>query len=508
MARETGKQRSQRIQIDYYRHVGGLQHLKYACVLAALLGAGVYAVYVVAAGGGSHTSTGPLAIVHASFENDCQECHRDFTPIDPRGSKLEWKMVGLSSSISIGHIERACQNCHQVGDHYRDTMNAEGRLADQNCAICHADHKGRVNDLTFVTSQRCVSCHSKLSDVCSAAPKVRSNVSSFARQSHGEFSSLSKGDPGAVKFDHHQHMLPGQVNEGEKGAFTVAMLDQPLRQRYRKQGQTDSSPVTLDCSSCHEMDGDPDRTGALASDRELGRYIKPVSFDEHCSACHSMNPGIATEDTTPLPHAVPWKKIELLLQATIAGTREIGQSRTPRDDTKTTPQPGEGLGKPAPSPRLVASVDVQAARKMVEVQCLQCHDGPSISDEAIAAGLAGTAQPMIPERWLKHGLYDHAAHRRINCRFCHEAAYPVDGPAKPPSDHETVMIAGIDSCQGCHRDAESPTPTEITSQQVKSLFGGQPTWASDTCTLCHRYHGSLSMTDAPAVTAGLAEATP
>ncbi len=227
-------------------------------------------------------------------------------------------------------------------------MNAESILLDQNCVNCHVDHQGRRHDLTLVSNQTCASCHANLADVCSGTPTVRSNVLVFDKEQHGDFASLGKQDPGSVKFDHHQHMLPGQVNVGQKGAFTIEMLDPSLRNRYRKPGQDDASPVKLDCASCHEMAGNPDPNVTAITDGELGRYIKPISFEQHCSACHSMNPGLATADTTPLPHAVPWAKIDLLLAATARGGRASGQTRSPRDDRQSTPQPGARTWKSRP----------------------------------------------------------------------------------------------------------------------------------------------------------------
>jgi hypothetical protein len=489
MARETGKQRSQRIQIDYYRHRGRLYLARNVCALAGLVGAGLYAVYVLASGGGSHTITGPVARAHAAFESDCQECHQDFTPLDSRAVKIDLPIVNVSSAASIAHLESACQKCHAVGDHYRDTMNPLGQLSDQNCGLCHVEHKGRDHDLALVSNAHCASCHANLSDVCTAAPTVCGNVLAFTKEDHGDFASLSKPDPGVVKFDHQQHMLPGQVNVGEKGGFTIEMLDEAMRGRYTQQGQDNSSLVQLDCSSCHQMAGNPAEVDSLSTDAELGRYIAPISFTQHCSACHSMNPAPATVDTTPLPHAVAWSKIELLLRASLTGARASGQARVPRDDTQSTPQPGQGLGNPAPANSSASDGKVVAARKLVEAQCLQCHDQASITDQAIAS--VGTSGSLIPPRWFTHGLYDHAIHRQIDCKYCHEGAYPTDGSAKPASDHETVMIAGIDTCTGCHRDADLPTPASISSPGVASLLGGQTTWASDGCTLCHRYHTPL-----------------
>ena len=124
----------------------------------------------------------------------------------------------------------------------------------------------------------------------------------------------------------------------------------------------------------------------------------------------------------------------------------------------------------------------------MQAQCLKCHDEASITDEAIRASLGHQSAEMIPSRWFQHGIYDHAAHRRIDCKYCHAAAYHSDTAAKPATDQDVVMIAGIESCTDCHRDAESSTPDSLAASETISLLGGQPTWASDRCTLCHRYH--------------------
>jgi len=180
-----------------------------------------------------------------------------------------------------------------------------------------------------------------------------------------------------------------------------------------------------------------------------------------------------------------------------------------RDDSQSQPQPGVGLGNSSQESLQVSEAELAAARERVETQCLQCHDEDSISDQTIQQAQYGTAEPMIPRRWLRHGLYDHAAHRRIDCGFCHAGAYP-DADASSAEDrsfidHQHVMISGIETCQGCHREAAAPLPEDwqrwvFTStsgsspagQQpagdARSPFGGMPSWASDRCTTCHRYH--------------------
>jgi hypothetical protein len=298
---------------------------------------------------------------------------------------------------------------------------------------------------------------------------------------------LAIEDPGRIKFDHAQHMMPGQVDADIRGGFTIGQLAPRDRPRYRRDGQEDGDLVTLDCSSCHEMSGAPADGKSLIADGELGRYIQPISFDRHCAACHSLNPDVATEISTPLPHAVPWNQVDLLLAANRSGGQTLGLIRTPRDDSQPTPLPGVGFGRASIADASPLPADVKAARQRVRVKCLQCHDQDSITDEAIAnAALPGNE--LIPSRWLQKGLYDHAAHREIDCRYCHRAAYPRDEASGEPNDHQTVMIAGIDSCIWCHRSEELPTPVALTDAVTAKLLDGQPTWASDQCTLCHRYH--------------------
>ncbi|QDT04193.1 Doubled CXXCH motif (Paired_CXXCH_1) [Rubripirellula lacrimiformis] len=495
MARETGKQRSQRIQIDYFRRRGGLQTFRTVCIAIGLVGAGLYAAFVLAWGGGSQVSTGQIARPHAAFQNDCQLCHEDFTPMDSEAIQLDLTMVGVKREASIGRLEAACQACHQVGDHYRNAMTSSFRLQDQNCGACHSDHQGLGHDLSAVANQKCAVCHAKLADTCKAAPTIKPDVASFTKASHGDFASLMTDDIGTIKFDHHQHLMPGQVDDGQKGAFTIEMLDAALRPRYRKTGQSDSDAVQLDCASCHTYAGNPDDLAryperSLIADHELGRYMAPVSYRQHCAACHAMNPGIATADTTPIPHAVAWSQVDLLIAADIVGVRSTGQARGAGDDTQSTPQPGEGIGSRIDRDEAI-SAKLVAARKQIESQCLKCHDDASISDTAITAALDGTAAPMIPPRWLMHGLYDHAAHRDIDCRYCHQAAYPVAGsPPRPAIDHTIVMISGIESCDGCHRSATTPTPASLANPSVANMLRGQSTWAADDCTMCHRYHTS------------------
>ena len=494
MARETGKQRSQRIEIDYYRKRTDIHVWRTVCILVGLLGASAYAGYVLMSGDGSQLSTGPVTAAHAAFENDCNQCHQNFTPIGSDGVDVEWSLVGLSKSKSIEHMESACQSCHRVGSHHRvDEMTDSWQLRDKHCSSCHMDHQGRDNDLTAVASTQCTNCHAGIADGCTGTPSVKDSILAFTDESHGPFNSLlaekrTPEDLGQVKFDHHQHMAPGQVDPGSEGGFTLAMLSEANQKRYKANSD---GMVTLDCSSCHEMSGNPDPGEQLIADGELGRYIKPISFEQHCSACHALNPGIATADSTPLPHAASWDKVKLLVKASIVGARLNDQSSEQADQSEDeTPSPPRvGAADPLGSPPLFRQGELDRAILNVRTECQKCHEDKHLEDDYIAKAASGQAAPLIPPRWLERGIYDHAAHRQLDCKLCHASAYRSDDSvAGPPLDHQTVMIDNVESCTGCHRDAELATPESLTDPDVVGMLRGMTTWASDDCIMCHRYH--------------------
>lgn len=493
---ETGKQRSQRIEIDYFRKRTGLTRWRWLAIGVALASSLAYAAYALSPERRrGQLSTGPLTMAHAAFEQDCERCHTPFTPMDHQASLVDLDWAGVRSANSLQRMEASCQQCHHVGGHHRDVMNAEGVRSDQNCASCHNDHLGRQHDLTAMVAERCVRCHGSLDPVCVDSSSLRTVGLDFTAESHGDFPSLNHGDSGRLNFDHAQHLRPGQVDPGMRGARLLSMLDPADRERYRRDGQGDDAAIQLDCSSCHRLAGNPDPNRRLAADDDLGRYLQPVSYRQHCAACHPMNPGLASATTTPLPHAVSWQRIDLLLAATFRGSVASGAARRVNDDTQRVPQPGEGAGRSKgdyQTEPFASRESLEAARHRVRQDCLKCHRPADIDDATIAAAARGETEPMVPPRWLTKGLYDHAAHRQIDCRYCHAAAYPADAEqgASPPHDSERVMISGIESCVGCHRDPESATPASLLSEPAQTLIAGQTTWASDRCVLCHRYHGA------------------
>lgn len=472
MTLDTGKQRSQRIQLNYYQK---RDWWRYGFAIIAVVLAGLYGIYLALIGPGKHVSTGPVAEVHASFENDCHQCHQNFTPVGGSARFFDWGT--FASHKRIARTKNACNECHNVGRHFPDLLTETGNLIEQDCATCHADHQGRKNDLAAVSDRMCVQCHGDLNKFCkdgiSKNAEAWSSVTSFPGM-HPAFRSLGDGtgddDPGIVRFDHHQHMLPGQAPANDKSAFPFDRLPKWAKDKYGRGADIYQDLVQLECSDCHVRDGLPLETWSAPADRELGRYMAPVNFEKHCSACHELSMGV--EDSIPVPHATPWSELDLLFASSIDGARAIGVAKRVNDDSQATPKVGEGRGAAVATLRSAWEADLVSIKNSLETQCTKCHD----EVESIQDDTPTDSKPMIPRRWLRHGLFDHAAHEEFACRHCHAKAYRENYQDTPADDDKVVMIANRESCTDCHRDP----------YDEPAFNHGR--WASNHCTTCHRFH--------------------
>ena len=77
--------------------------------------------------------------------------------------------------------------------------------------------------------------------------------------------------------------------------------------------------------------------------------------------------------------------------------------------------------------------------------------------------------PAMPDVWLPHATFNHAAHRAVACLECHPGATTsIDRDRK-------ILLPDIKTCRSCH--SEHPTAVDFAKQSVRF-----------TCTTCHRYH--------------------
>jgi len=107
--------------------------------------------------------------------------------------------------------------------------------------------------------------------------------------------------------------------------------------------------------------------------------------------------------------------------------------------------------------------------------CAYCHFGTGpdgtfdlsnilpvgVSPPAPAPGRI-VAPVVMRTRFMPQARFDHERHVAMSCEQCH--------PARKAETSGTVMIPGIENCQGCH-GAE-----------------GSPLRAESTCITCHRFH--------------------
>jgi hypothetical protein len=331
---ETGKRRNARILLNYSRGYNSWESWKALLAIAGALAGLAWCAYLLLAQNSSTlTSRGPLANPHAIWDQQCQACHVDFTPING-------ELLGLQNPAWHRSAREKCQACHRVDAHHANSLyDAANNLAEAGCASCHRDHQGREFDLTRVADSNCTVCHANLAahtnpaqtnpELATAAqtnpaqtktteisaaqssqqhatkPPFKPKVESFDQTSHAEFRSL-KTDPGRIKFPHGVHMAAGisrsELKDGKQSARRPWTLESFAsaadRTRYQNQTRTVAGQelVQLQCNSCHEIarreplsTAEETLPGAVNSLPGAGESYLPVIFERHCAACHHLD---------------------------------------------------------------------------------------------------------------------------------------------------------------------------------------------------------------------------
>ncbi len=494
----SGKSRSLRILLDYYKHRGWLYWSRWILSIVALILTGGYAGLVVFGIAmrptstslppqtspnwlqrwAKHVNTGPLSRAHMGLEDQCHQCHSN----DWLKQAIASDAVFSDPAMRLSHLTDACKRCHATESHVA-LGNEKASRIDQDCVACHSEHNGRNFPIALVENPSCSQCHAGLQEFAAGSqlnPKIDAfNVETHAVGNGKNFRSLQT-DGGRIKFDHAQHMNPGQVESmnSSKGAFRADMLAAKWRNQYSANEQ---GLVQLACADCHRIrtpNGDV-AVDALANtssatDREMSHHFAPIQYEQHCVACHQMTFVGQTDEMLPLPHAAPRAETSRILAAKIQGGRITGDIRVPKN---VNPQE-----KPLTSNDLAPLVD------RVYSQCEKCHLAADVADAEIVKRLSREPlAPMVPQRRLLHGSFDHGAHNKVDCTFCHDWKTLPQADGKP-IDHQTVMIKGPESCVPCHRDQNLPAPSGFDPKTIGA--SDQPMLASDNCQLCHRYHWS------------------
>jgi hypothetical protein len=290
------------------------------------------------------------------------------------------------------------------------------------------------------------------------------------------------------------------------------MLPAQDRPRYKPAAAHEEDLVQLSCGSCHEFASTPSAGDLRTVDARVasappGAYALPVSFERHCAACHTLpfegvagsrEGGDGADRLTMLrpdavvPHGLDAAGMERFLETTYL--REVLSAEDGLlDETRPRrplPTPRQDGGE-EPRVRAILRRRVDAALSFTRGTCEKCHEVQAAASPAAARLLdpSATDPPLpwfevaptrVPAVWLTKARFNHKPHQSYDCRECHAAAYPDEAAPQigSPLDNSIVMIAGRESCTGCHAPAGHDP---VTGRPV----GG----ARFDCVECHGYHG-------------------
>jgi Cytochrome c7 and related cytochrome c len=482
---ETGKQRAAKVPLDYYKRPDALEKWKlWLTAAAAAVTVGWLIVGLFRSDAGeSRYSRGPVANVHAVWEDNCNACHAPFTPI----SGNAWS----SGLVDDPHASnQLCSTCHQGPPHHKHLKGTR----EPDCASCHLEHRGREASLVSLPDSACTQCHGDLASHGgngADGEHYENRILSFTKNDHPDFRSI-KSDPGKLRFSHERHMTPGMVITKDGMPFRLQdIADKGDRDRYRRANAPDYSTVELGCASCHQLDSNdfpPNRDAVrnlpqtlLNNARGTGAYMLPITYENQCQACHPL-----TFDHKTLRHRMQPKEVHQVLEEFYADEVLKSNAALFKKPIPLRPLPGKKLlGDESEELEKLVNKKVLAAEQYFfqgESVCTRCHEyRPANGGFAVVNFSDLEIQPTnVPRVWFKHALFNHAAHRAVNCRSCHPGAFAIDVEGKPnpnaSATHKDVLVPGVQNCLECHGPQ---------TWNDGKLRGG----ARFNCTECHRYHG-------------------
>lgn len=481
-----------RVPFEHPNRPGFRGRSKYAFIaVAILLSTGWLAVgSLISRQPNLKDTAGPLADVHAIWEDNCTVCHDAFQPI----GSTPWMALGNSLSHST-ESQAKCESCHSGPPHY------ENQSFSEQCADCHVDHRGRKTSLVDVADQHCTRCHEGIEKVGQPVAPI---VADFAthppflldQKATGRRVELNGSDkrgldPGQVNFSHALHMSPGIQINSEGKAMRYGDIHVPYAADYMKSHGLSAKTaandlVQLRCVDCHRLDsGDTTISAESLSKipgantdfpRSNGQTMLPINFDRDCRGCHQLSISMG-EDAPEI--MIPHRLQPAALESYLAATERYANDEPPQNSPLLIPET-----IPRKKSDIRESFAGAKAREFVmtaDSGCIKCH----VLDTENEGSIARILPTNIPNIWFKHARFDHKRHRLIDCRECHGAAF--DGSDRIREDFnpfnliqdDIVMLPDLDSCKRCHHSNEASPGHEHAS------LSGQ---ARSDCVVCHTYH--------------------
>jgi hypothetical protein len=462
--------------LDYFKRPNLWERRKLVLTLAAVLIAAVWwtAGALLGRQAALHAPA-PVASVHQTWNNQCDVCHASFQPVRRDALPTLWQ-----GGTPVA--DHKCETCHAAAAH----QAAEIKTEVPSCASCHHEHRGEEASLLHMADRTCTECHAAIDrhtdpqklKVQTAHEQV-ADVTQFDKDHHPAFRS-AQTDPGQIIFSHFRHMMPGLREHGEKDKqppMLLSNIDPQHRQRYRRTGQKDDDLVQLECSSCHVPDGGDFGLKQVAGmprsilpARSTGAYMLPITFENQCQACHALQCDPDNPAST-VAHRQSPEQLRRTLQESYAAEYFAENPKLFEMFIPPAPLPNQPLVPDAQKAAQFIKKKIETAEQNLKAVCSHCHRG---ADRPVSQPVAAANLPAV---WLRAARFDHRAHRAIDCRACHAAAYADD--AKASKDAKDVMIPQIDVCLKCHAPGNGST----TDPQGGARFD---------CVECHRYHNGAA----------------
>ena len=388
-------------------------------------------------GDGSWTP-GPLSLPHHQLEAKCEACHvKPFQSVRNETCMSCHKTVHDHAPADRIHGARAAPG--PGGALLNAVADAFGKEGPGSCVECHREHEGMTR-MAPPAQQFCADCHGSLKD--RLADTKLGNAADFAGL-HPQFTPAVVTDPSTratqrisldanprensgLAFPHRLHLDPrGGVAKmaatlaGEKGYGTGGMV----------------------CADCHHPSED-------------GVRFKPVSMERDCEACHSL----VYDKVGPTFRKLKHGDVEqMVADLSVAGntTQPVVTGRS---------RPGAFASGQAYFARFTRPVGggLVAGALGKDGVCGECHTA------TVKNGRPAVVPVVLPQRYMAHGWFDHAAHKQTKCAECHAAA----GSTRS-SD---VLLPKIAECRTCH-----------LGEQAAGLFKPKDKVPSS-CAMCHAYH--------------------
>ncbi len=460
-------------------------------------------------------SPGPVSNPHAHLS--CEDCHHGNAPLRDRTFLSGWKLTRTPEQ-EIWHrpTDTMCKSCHPVVGSTSSASEMAGLINSKivqpipiaahsenqkiesvdSCASCHREHQAADRILSQVADSSCIKCHRKLEDHRRSPEQgIETQITRFDKD-HPVFRSLEK-DPGTLKFNHALHLSTGIREPGSRVSSTKTLKDYPDHVG-RLDRQTDNDgQIALTCRYCHEpQQGTPSQPRLLddGSYSTVRASMSMPTYEGHCRVCHSIDvpsrPDLGFINKLKVEHGIPPHKLADALLAyfslEVIAPPELRAevSNQAREMLSEVPTRLWDIQDSETKVGDEVRVHFAEAATKIRTSCLFCHFAshddtgqglPIIARQPLAQ--SGVSNQVFETHWFKHALFDHLAHRDVDCVHCHQNS---GGKGDLLSNNKDLsldrpMIKDYDSCLECHRTAGD------------RLAHGRP--GPVNCTACHTYHG-------------------